>query len=84
MKAYEMPHSLLKARLLLVSLFALTASPALAYIGPGAGVGAIVVTVALVIGVLLLAVGLIWFPLKRMLKGKKGSKTSADNSSQQE
>lgn len=45
---------------------------AAAYIGPGAGLGAIAVTVALVLGVLLLVVGLVWYPLKRLLKGKSG------------
>jgi hypothetical protein len=41
---------------------------ALAYIGPGAGLGAIAVTIALVLGVLLLVIGLVWYPLKRLLK----------------
>lgn len=79
-----MSHSLFKTLLLLSPLPLLTATPALAYIGPGAGVGAIVVTFALVIGVVLLLVGLVWFPLKRMLKGKKGPETAADSSSQKE
>ena len=50
-----------------------SASPAFAYIGPGAGLGAIVITVALAVGVVLLIVGFLWYPLKRMLKGKKKS-----------
>ena len=44
--------------------------PALAYIGPGAGLGAIAITVALLLGVLLLVIGLAWYPLKRLLKRK--------------
>ena len=48
-------------------------SPALAYIGPGAGLGAIAVTVALLLGVLLLVIGLVWYPLKRLMKKKKAS-----------
>ena len=47
--------------------------PALAYIGPGAGLGAIAVTVALLLGALLLMIGLVWYPLKRLLKGKRGA-----------
>ena len=49
------------------------ALPAHAYIGPGAGVGAIAVTVAFLVGVVLLLAGLVWYPLKRVLKnrGKK-------------
>lgn len=57
-------------------LAVLLPSPALAYIGPGAGLGAIAVVVALVIGLLLLVVGLVWYPLKRMLKSKRGGGTS--------
>ncbi len=49
------------------------ASPAHAYIGPGAGLGAIAITIALGLGILLLVFGLVWYPLKRMLKGKSGS-----------
>ncbi len=49
------------------------ASQAHAYIGPGAGLGAIAVTIAVVLGGLFLIVGLVWFPLKRLLRGKKGS-----------
>ncbi|WP_174822730.1 hypothetical protein [Ruegeria lacuscaerulensis] len=46
-------------------------NPAFAYIGPGAGLGAIAVTIAVILGVLFLVVGLVWFPLKRMIKGRK-------------
>lgn len=55
-----------------LAALAATASPAAAYIGPGAGLGAIAVTVALMLGGLLLIVGLVWFPIKRMLKGRAG------------
>lgn len=37
----------------------------LAYIGPGAGLGAILLVIALGLGALLLLVGLVWYPLKR-------------------
>ena len=55
----------------LVALFMLPAGPADAYIGPGAGLGAFAVVLALGAGVLLLIVGLVWFPLKRMMKKNK-------------
>ena len=61
---------------LAVTLTVLLPSPALAYIGPGAGLGAIAVVVALIVGLLLLMVGLVWYPLKRMLKSKRGGSTS--------
>lgn len=50
---------------------ALLPSPAFAYIGPGAGLGAIAVTIALVLGVFLLVVGLVWYPLKRLMRKNK-------------
>lgn len=51
--------------------FIVTTAPAEAYIGPGAGLGAIALTIALVVGVVLLLVGFLWFPLKRLLRGRK-------------
>lgn len=44
------------------------ASPAHAYIGPGAGLGAIASAIALVAAVLLLIVGFVWYPLKRLMR----------------
>ena len=60
------------AALLATVLGIVLPGPAMAYIGPGAGLGAIAVTVALFLGVLLLVIGLVWYPLKRLLKGKTG------------
>lgn len=42
----------------------------LAYIGPGAGLGALIVTIALLLGAVLLLAGLVWYPLKRLRKGR--------------
>ena len=64
--------------LLTLTFGSILPSPALAYIGPGAGLGAIAFTVALALGVLLLLVGLVWFPLKRLLKGSKGAAAGDD------
>ena len=50
------------------ALSAFSAGPAQAYIGPGAGLGAFAVFAALAMGILLLFVGLVYFPVKRMLK----------------
>ena len=46
-------------------------SPALAYIGPGAGIGAIGTFFAVIGAVVLLIVGFLWYPIKRMLRKKK-------------
>jgi Kef-type K+ transport system membrane component KefB len=49
-----------------------------AYVGPGAGLGAIVVTLAIVLGLVLLVIGFLWYPLKRLLRrSRSGSKESA-------
>ncbi len=65
------------ARVLFILGLMLAASPAHAYVGPGAGLGAILVTVALILGFVLLVVGFLWYPLKRML-GKKSDDISQD------
>jgi hypothetical protein len=54
---------------------------ALAYIGPGAGLGALATFAAIVFGFLLLFVGFIWYPLKRMLRKRrtKGKGTQEDS-----
>ncbi len=55
----------------------LLTQPALAYIGPGAGLGAIALTVAVVLGLLFLFFGLVWYPLKRYLRKVRGNDPSA-------
>lgn len=47
-------------------------TPALAYIGPGAGAGAIGVLIAIIGGIVLLLIGFLWFPIKRMMRKNKG------------
>lgn len=61
-----------------IALGVLLPNPALAYIGPGAGLGAIAITIALVLGVALLLVGLVWYPLKRLLKKNKSASVVGD------
>lgn len=47
------------------------ATPALAYIGPGAGISAIGTFFAVIGAVVLLIVGFLWYPVKRMLRKNK-------------
>jgi amino acid transporter len=54
-----------------VLMLALT-SPAYAYIGPGAGIGAIGTVVAFFVAVFLLLVGFVWYPLKRLMRRTDG------------
>lgn len=43
-------------------------SLALAYIGPGLGAGAVAAVLAILAGLLMLLVGVLWYPLKRLVK----------------
>lgn len=44
---------------------------ALAYVGPGAGLGAIGTVLALIGAVLLAVFGFVWYPIKRMLAKRR-------------
>ncbi|WP_020589582.1 hypothetical protein [Desulfobacter curvatus] len=62
-----------KIQLLLI-IFTLVPKPAFAYIGPGAGLGMIATFIAIVLGVVLLIVGFVWYPLKRILNKRRQTK----------
>lgn len=49
----------------------LIAQPAMAYVGPGAGLLAIAAFIALSIAILAALLGFLWFPLKRLLRKRK-------------
>lgn len=53
----------------------LIAAPAAAYIGPGAGIGAIGTVVAFLGAILLMIVGFVWYPVKRLLRKRKRQET---------
>ena len=53
---------------------ALLIDNAYAYVGPGLGLGTIGVFVGMVFAVFLAIVGVIWYPLKRMLRKLKAAK----------
>lgn len=53
-------------------------APALAYIGPGAGLSAIGSVLALVGAVLLMILGFVWYPVKRMLARRKQDSSPPD------
>ncbi len=48
--------------------------PSFAYLGPGVGGGAIMATVGIIIAIFVALFGLIWFPIKRIMKKKKRKK----------
>ena len=50
-----------------------------AYVGPGAGLSAIGSVLALIGATLLLIVGFVWYPIKRLLKRRKASQSSQES-----
>jgi hypothetical protein len=46
-------------------------TPVHAYIGPGAGLGAIGTAIALIGALILLIVGFVWYPIKRLIRRRK-------------
>ena len=71
---------------LLLVIFTLLPTPAFAYIGPGAGLGTIAIFAAIILGVVLIIVGFVWYPLKRMLNKRRQTKikSSAETVSERE
>ena len=65
----------------LLVLFSLS-STAYAYIGPGMGGGIILATIGIVIAIFAAIFGIIWFPIKRLIKKRKAKKQNkiSDNS----
>lgn len=60
------------------------ANAAQAYIGPGAGLSAIGSALALLGAVLLLIVGFVWYPVKRLMRRRKQAAPSSRSGSARE
>ena len=60
-------------------IFCLVTTPSFAYIGPGVGGGVIVATIGIIIAIFAALFGLIWFPIKRLLKNRKEKKDQQQN-----
>ena len=56
---------------------ALSSAPALAYVGPGAGLGVIGTLFGIVAAIVLAMFGLFWYPLKRAFGKKSATATPA-------
>lgn len=65
--------------LTIVTLTCVSPSIALAYIGPGAGISAIGTALALIAALVLAIVGFVWYPIKRLLGGRKKAPTLAED-----
>ena len=59
--------------------FALILFPRLAeaYVGPGAGAGAIAVTLGVIATVFMAIVGIVWYPIKRVVKRSRSRRDAA-------
>jgi len=65
-------------RIPLIALVALLLpGAAQAYVGPGAGLGAIGTVLALIGAVLLAILGFLWYPIKRLLAKRRGQRPAA-------
>lgn len=51
-------------------------APAFAYVGPGAGLSAIGSVLSFLGVIVLLAAGYVWYPIKRLIKGRGQSRES--------
>ncbi|SFH84275.1 hypothetical protein [Albimonas pacifica] len=76
LSAARLRAALLSAALLAPALLAPQAASA--YVGPGAGLTAIGGMLALVAAVLLAIAGFVWYPLKRLLRGRRAGTTVAE------
>jgi Flp pilus assembly protein TadB len=56
-------------------LAAFSAAPALAYVGPGAGLTALGSLVAVIAVAVLAVIGFLWYPLKRVMRRRKEART---------
>ena len=54
--------------------FLIYPSLASAYIGPGLGSGAVVAVLGTLAGILMLVVGVIWYPIKRLIRRLRSKK----------
>ena len=60
------------------ALFVLSAPGAYAYVGPGLGLGVIGALIGGILAVLLAVAGVVWYPVKRLLKKMKAAGPEAD------
>ena len=66
-------------RWMMVVITLLAPNLAHAYVGPGAGLSAIGAVLAFIGATLLLIVGFVWYPIKRLLKRLKGNRSQPES-----
>lgn len=78
-----MPPARLIPTLAIMALPAvLAASPAAAYIGPGAGAGTIAVVLGVLASILMAFMAIVWYPVKRLLKRRKRAAATGDGAAE--
>ena len=60
-------------------IFFLITTSSFAYLGPGVGGGVIAATLGIIVAIFAALFGLIWFPVKRLLKKRKERKDQQQN-----
>ena len=60
-------------------VFFLITTSSFAYLGPGVGGGVIAATIGVIVAIFAALLGLIWFPVKRLLKKRKEKKNQQQN-----
>ena len=60
-------------------IFCLISTSSFAYLGPGVGGGVIAATIGVVLAIIAALFGLIWFPVKRLLKKRREKKENQQN-----
>ena len=70
---------MLKLILNIITLLFLLSTPSLAYLSPGIGGGVIAATIGIIVAIFAALFGLIWFPVKRLLKKRKEKKDQQQN-----
>lgn len=51
-----------------------------AYIGPGVGTGTLAVVLGILSSIFFAFVGIVWYPIKRLIKGRKATKAKKASS----
>ena len=60
-------------------IFCLITTSSFAYLGPGVGGGFILATIGIIVAIFAALFGLIWFPVKRLLKKRKQKQEQQQN-----
>ena len=67
-----------KLKLHLFAFLMISSVSADAYIGPGLGLGTIGAVLGILAAIVLAIIGIVWYPLKRMIKKRRAQKQEAE------